>query len=73
MVEKSNFSEFLIAKRAEMNLTRNELASLAGITSVQIKNLEEAKCFPRSSTLYAICKALKLDFEEVYNKFSLSA
>lgn len=54
----NNFSENLKRLREEQNLTRQELAYAAGITSAAIGYYESGKREPQASTLVAIASAL---------------
>jgi transcriptional regulator with XRE-family HTH domain len=48
-------------RRAFMNLSQEELAELAGLSSGFIANMETGRSWPSSETLFKLSKALKVD------------
>ena len=58
-------SQKIITERKNKGLTQEELADLAGVTVRTIQRIESGDNIPRSFTLKAIAKALRLPFDEL--------
>ena len=56
--------------RKSKNLTRYELQKLSGITTVQIRNIENGISIPRAVTLAKIAEVLELDYDDLYDLFN---
>lgn len=56
----------MIAARNAMNLTQEELATLAGVSRAYIGNVERGAHMPSLPVAYKIAKALKLSIEEIF-------
>ena len=70
-LEKNNNAAgiFLKNTRKEKKMTRYELYKISGVTTAQIKNIENGHCIPRSTTLAKIVAALDVDYDYVYDLF----
>ena len=70
----NNFSDFLIKKRDEANLTNSKLAMKASISSVYLGEIiNNKKIPPDKKTQYALVDALQLSLEDRNAFFSLAA
>jgi len=58
----------LINARKEMNLTQEELATLAGISRALISNIERGEYNPSLHVAYRISRTLKKPIEQIFFK-----
>lgn len=66
---KKKFSgERLKRKRNEKGLSRKALANLIGCSEKSIERWENGKCQPNGETICAICEALGIKWEELYDE-----
>ncbi len=70
-----NFGEFLHQKRAEAEITQNQLAAAIGKSGMYISNIEKGKnpSPPNRVDLDSLANALKLDFSEKLLFYELAA
>ncbi len=61
------FGEKIKELRKEKNLTIKELSSKSGISTVTINNYELGKSNPSLLSIQKLSKALKCDFNVLYN------
>lgn len=62
-MDLEDFRDVLFKKRKELNMSRNDVARLVGISPMQIFNIEKKKTDVRLSTFLKIAKVLKIDVE----------
>lgn len=55
--------------RKNKNLTRYELQKLSGITTVQIRNIENGFNTPRVVTIAKLSEVLEINYDELYDLF----
>lgn len=62
----NRFGEKLKAIRTEKGISTKELAEKAGMSEVQIKNLEQGKNIPSALTILKLSTALKFNYDILY-------
>lgn len=62
----NRFGEKLKELRIERGLTQQELSKKAGISAVQIKNLEHGYCTPSAFTISKLSTALNADYDILF-------
>lgn len=65
---RNNFGEKIYQLRKQKNMTLMSLASKAGVSHVQISNLEKGKCKPSSMTILKLSNALEVDYDYLFNE-----
>lgn len=65
------FALCLKSKRKALGYTQEKLAYESNITLSQIARIETAKVNPRLSTLFQICKTLKIEPAELFEGMTL--
>ena len=72
-MDNNNLGAILRARRKERKLTLPRLSSLAGVTVMQIGQLEREKCFPRRRTLRKLADPLGFGEIELMKLAGLAA
>jgi DNA-binding XRE family transcriptional regulator len=62
-IKKREFQEARLRK----GLTQRALASKAGVTQSTVFSIENKKTTPTPTTVKKICKALEVNFDEIFN------
>ena len=65
MIDYKKIGERILNLRKQNNITQEYLAEQAGLTSVQIGNIENARCKPSINALICISKTLKVSTDEI--------
>lgn len=60
--DRARAAQYVIARRGSLNLTREQLAELAGLDVKTIYNLESGERWPQAKTRGKIEKALRIDY-----------
>ena len=69
MISKNIGGIKLKETRKNKKLTRYDLQKLSGITTVQIRNIENGVSVPRAVTLAKLAEVLELNYDELYDLF----
>ncbi|EPE3622712.1 MULTISPECIES: helix-turn-helix domain-containing protein [Serratia] len=62
MTDNDSLAKRLISRRAELNMSQNELAKASGVASAQISRYESGNSAPRASVIAKLAKGLMVDF-----------
>ncbi len=60
------FAKQLKAVRKRLGITQEELSNLSGLTLSQIARIETVRTNPTISTIFSICRGLKIQPEELF-------
>ena len=66
MNDNEKFKNRLRLARAEMNITQEQLASMAGVTRQTIGSIESGQYCPTAKLALLLSKCLKKSFEELF-------
>ena len=61
------FGELIKKARENKKLTIQQLSTISGITTIEIKNLEKGIRKPNAMTIYKLSKALDYDYNKLFN------
>jgi len=64
--DNEKFKNRLRLARAEMNITQEQLASMAGVTRQTIGSIESGQYCPTAKLALLLSKCLKKSFEELF-------